>query len=88
MRQVSLLRDVTISNYAAGETIFSEGEPSDALFFVIAPADAVVTMSENFAKAAAWDDTGQSPASNADGQFTSISVSSGQYFGAHGLLYR
>lgn len=85
---MSLLRDVSISKYAAGETIFSEGEQSDALYFVIGPADAVVTMTEKVVKAAAGNGTAESPTLNAEGQFTSISVSAGQYFGAHGLLYR
>lgn len=79
-RQVALLRDVTVAHFVDGETIFSEGEPSDALYFVVGPSDATVMVDEHV-KVASDTEMEQ------EERFL-ISVSAGRYFGEQGLLYR
>lgn len=79
-RQVALLRDVTITYFVDGETIFSEGEPSDALYFVVGPSDATVTVDEHVKVAS--DAVGEQE------ERVLRSVPTGRYFGEQGLLYR
>lgn len=92
IRQVELIRDLSIVQFSRGNAIFREGEPSDALYLNLDPTASVF---QHNGKTMGWAD---SKGNVADSEFevggneqedkTRAFVPPGRIFGEHGLVYR